>query len=329
MRIGTRINEQWLSSPNDDDLRYLSQLGVCYVDIELTILPGYAQTGRLDPAELGGFVDRLAAHGLRIERANTRWAYYREALLGLPDGQRQIEALCDLPPALAQVGVPLMGIQPLATSGLVPNGRVGCSQRYRRGGYQYPAYDLATAQAATYEPEASVSTDQLWDGLLDIYRQVIPVAEQAKVRVAIHGNDPPLYEMCGNPQIMCRFADFDRLFAEVPSPYNGITFCVGTRYESGEDIFEGIRHFGAQGKLFHVHFRNVQGTLPQGGYAEVFLDDGDLDMRAVAVALHQAGYQEVIDYDHPMGVSGAGAVGREYVGFCVGYMKAILESLPG
>ena len=91
------------------------------------------------------------------------------------------------------------------------------------------------------------------------------MVEGSKTRIAMHGNDPPLYQYLGSPQILCRFADFDRLFAEVPSKHNGITFCVGTRYESGEDVFAGIRHFGSQGKLFHVHFRNVRGTLPAGG----------------------------------------------------------------
>src|SRR4029450_6607615 len=113
-----------------------------------------------------------------------------------------------------------------------------------------------------------------------------PIAERSGTCVAMHGNDPPLPRFCGNPQILCRFADFDRLFAEVPSSANGMTFCVGTRYESGENVFEGIRHFGSQGKLLHVHFRNVRGTLPKSrGYEEVFVDEGDLPMAKVPRAL--------------------------------------------
>src|SRR5207249_10465304 len=108
-----------------------------------------------------------------------------------------------------------------------------------------------------------------------------------------------------NPQSLCSFADFDRLFGDVPSPHNGMTFCIGTRYESGEDLFEGIRHFGAQGKILHVHFRNVRGNLPRTrGYSEAFVDDGDMDMRQVARALHEVGYEGVIDYDHAMHISG-------------------------
>jgi mannonate dehydratase len=174
-----------------------------------------------------------------------------------------------------------------------------------------------------------VTADQLWKGLLNIYRQVIPVIDGSKTRVAMHGNDPPLYDFLGSPQILCRFADFDRLFAEVPSKNNGITFCVGTRYESGENVFEGIQHFGKQGKLFHVHFRNVRGTLPKNnGYAEVMVDDGDLNMAQVLRALDAVGYDGVIDYDHPMSITGDRPLPKQYIAFAVGYMRGLLDSLP-
>jgi mannonate dehydratase len=107
-----------------------------------------------------------------------------------------------------------------------------------------------------------------------------------------------------------------------------MTFCVGTRYESGEDVIEGIRRFGEQGKIFHVHFRNVHGTVPGDRmYEEVFLDEGDLNMRKVAQTLKDVGYTEAIDYDHVMRLSADQPAGRAYIAYCVGYMKAILQSL--
>ena len=146
----------------------------------------------------------------------------------------------------------------------------------------------------------------------------------------MHGNDPPLYQYLGSPQILCRFADFDRLFAEVPSRHNGMTFCVGTRYESGEDVFGGIRRFGGQGRLFHVHFRNVRGTLPKsGGYEEVFVDDGDLPMAKVLRALDEVGYDGVIDYDHPISIAGDGPLPKQYLAFAVGYMRGLIHGLGG
>ncbi|GIT30824.1 MAG: hypothetical protein Ct9H300mP1_28700 [Planctomycetaceae bacterium] len=93
------------------------------------------------------------------------------------------------------------------------------------------------------KPKYKVTSDQLWKGLLNIYRQVIPIVDGSKTKVAMHGNDPPLHNFVGSPQILCRHRDFDRLFSEVPSANNGITFCCGTRYESGEDVLKGIEHF--------------------------------------------------------------------------------------
>ena len=113
--------------------------------------------------------------------------------------------------------------------------------------------------------------------------------------------DFALYDFVGSPQILCRFRDFDRLFSEVPSANNGITFCCGTRYESGEDVLKGIEHFGKKKQLFHVHFRNVHGTIPGSDwYEETIPDAGDLSMFRVAKALHDVGYEGAIDYDHLM-----------------------------
>ena len=144
----------------------------------------------------------------------------------------------------------------------------------------------------------------------------------------MHGNDPPVPRLWGVPQILYNFDAFDRLFSEVPSPSNGMTFCVGTRYESGEDVLEGIRRFGEQGKIFHIHFRNVHGTIPENGwYEERFPDDGDLAMAEVAKALWEIGYEGAIDYDHILKLSTDDEHGRQYLAYCVGHMKGILEGL--
>ncbi|MEC9293146.1 MAG: mannonate dehydratase, partial [Chloroflexota bacterium] len=138
--------------------------------------------------------------------------------------------------------------------------------------------------------------------------------------------DPPVPKINGVPQVLYNFDAFEKLFSEVPSKNNCMTFCVGTRYESGEDIFEGIRRFGD--KIIHVHFRNVKGTIPVNGeYEEVMPDEGDLSMYRVAKALHDVHYQGVIDYDHLNRISTDSPQGREYMAYCVGHMRGILQSI--
>ena len=328
IRIGTRIHRGWLKSENDNDLRFLKQIGLDYVDITLDMVEGYPERGVFTRDALREFIDRLNAVGLRIERANSHGSQYLNAHLNRPGGQREIDKLKKIGELLAEAEIPVYGIQACQASLHSKGPRRGWNRKRGRGGYTYPEFELEKSEAAAPKPEYQVTADQLWKGLLDIYRQVIPVIDGSKTRIAMHGNDPPLYRYLGSPQILCRCADFDRLFSEVPSAHNGITFCVGTRYESGEDVFEGIRHFGRQGKLFHVHFRNVRGTLPSDrGYAEVFVDEGDLDMGKVLRALDEVGYGGVIDYDHPMGITGDGPLPKQYMAFAVGYMRGLLHNL--
>jgi mannonate dehydratase len=330
IRIGTRISPEWLRGADDNDLRFLKQIGVDAVDVELVMVQGYRETGRITAPALHELVTRLDAVGLRIERANALGDYIVNAHLARPEGQREIDNLKRIGEVLSAAEIPVYGIQACQASLHASGGRAGWTRRKGRGGYVYPAFDPGAAGARPAKARYAVTADQLWKGLIDIYRQVIPVVEGSKTRVAMHGNDPPLYEHLGSPQILCRFADFDRLFAEIPSRHNGMTFCVGTRYESGEDVFAGLRHFGAQGKLFHVHFRNVRGTLPQGrGYEEVFVDDGDLAMAQVVRTLDEVGYDGVIDYDHSITVAGDGPLPKQYIAFAVGYMRGLLQSLPG
>ena len=60
---------------------------------------------------------------------------------------------------------------------------------------------------------------------------------------------------------------------------------------------------------------------------EVFPDRGDLDMYQVVRALHEVGYEGAIDYDHIMGISTDTPVGREYIAFCVGHARGMLQGL--
>ena len=333
VRIGTRIKPDWLKSKNDQDLRFLKQIGVDFVNVQLEMVKGYQETGIFTKADLNQLIDRLDSVGLKIERANASGGYhYVNALIGLPGGQPEIDKLRRVAELVAEAEIPVFSIQPMIPSRAAVLGRErwGWSRKQGRGGYGKRFFDLNQVESISHVPKIQTTTDQLWKALLNIYRQVIPAVEGSKTKIAMHGNDPPLSRIYGNPQILYRFADFDRLFAEVPSRHNGMLFCVGTRYESGEDIFKGIRHFGRQGKLLQVHFRNVRGTLPvDRGYSETFVDDGDMDMFKVLRALDEVGYDGVIDYDHPMDITGDGPVPKQYVAFAVGYMRGLIDSLPG
>jgi mannonate dehydratase len=119
----------------------------------------------------------------------------------------------------------------------------------------------------------------------------------------------------------------NRIFEAVPSKNLGLLFCVGTRYESGVDIYNQIRLFGNMGKIFAVHFRNVRGTIPSAGeYEEVMLDEGDMDMFKILKALKATGYDGTLSPDHPTIFVGD-EKRRATLAWDAGYIRALLQAL--
>ena len=326
MKLGTRISPDWLDRP--DDLKFLKQIGVDCVDITLDICPGYKEAGgRANREGLEQVVEAIDQAGLKIERANTFNRDYFRTFLGQPGSEQETDNLIRNAELCGEFKLPVMGIQCFQAAQF-PGFSDGLHSWIEgRGGYRHLKVDLTRAldQPA---PSGAPTPDELWERTLKIFRTVMPVAERAGVKIAMHGNDPPVPSLHGVPQILYNYDAFDRLFSEVSSPNNGMTFCVGTRYESGQDIYEGIRRFGERGKIFHVHFRNVRGTIPdKKGYEEVMPDLGDLNMYQVAKALYDVGYEAAIDYDHVMKLTTDNPAGREYMAYCVGHMRGILQSL--
>jgi mannonate dehydratase len=104
-----------------------------------------------------------------------------------------------------------------------------------------------------------------------------------------------------------------------------LLLCLGTLHEMGtgpQDTMAAIEHFLQRNKIFSAHFRNPRGTVPNGGYQEDFLDEGDLDMLAVMRLLHKYDYQGSLDPDHAVGIAGD-AGGRIAFAWELGYMKAL------
>ena len=92
---------------------------------------------------------------------------------------------------------------------------------------------------------------------------------------------PARAELGGVPR--CIFSSFDgyhRALEIADSPNIGVCLCVGCWLEGGklmgQDALEAIRYFGGLGKLFKVHFRNVDAPLPH--FVETFIDNGYQDM---------------------------------------------------
>ena len=114
----------------------------------------------------------------------------------------------------------------------------------------------------------------------------------------------------------------------VPSTHNGLLYCVGTRYESGVNILEDIRHYGRKKKIFHTHIRNVRGQIPtHGGYQEVAMDDGDMNLFNVLQTLQEIGFDGGLQLDHMPDFDYDDQHRKIAWAHAVGYIQALRASL--
>lgn len=122
--------------------------------------------------------------------------------------------------------------------------------------------------------------DSLRKNLFSFLKKVVPHAEKAEVKLAIHPDDPP-WDMFGLPRIICTPDDLDVLFDEVPSPANGMTLCVGT-YGSrpDNDLPQMAADFSHR-----IHFAHLRGVTRDEKEQRTFIEanhlDSDTDMVGV------------------------------------------------
>jgi len=200
-------------------------------------------------------------------------------------------------------------------------------QKEQKGGYKMSSFNIQhMINNLDEEKKDKFSAENLWPRRVEFYKKIIPVAEEHNVKLALHPPDPPVPDhlIAGRIGLL----DWNRIIWEVPSEFNGVKYCVGTRYESGINVIDEIRHFGRKNKIFNVHFRNVRGTIPSGGaYEEVLLDDGDMSMFKVLSTLEEVGYDGPICPDHVPVFRDDELERRIGRAYSVGYMKALISAL--
>ena len=184
--------------------------------------------------------------------------------------------------------------------------------------------------------EGAHNLDEMWNNITYFLKAVIPTAEKAQVRLALHPNDPPAPISRGSQQIMGTVAGWKKLISIVNSPSNGITFDCGVTREMGEDPIEVCRYFASRDRINHVHFRNVLVMKPYERYREVWIDEGLNNMFAVMKELVKNKYARLIypehprrlDYDAERGRIGGYPGGGAYAAFAynVGYARAMMQA---
>ena len=265
------------------------------------------------------------ASGLSIAGVESHPVAAEKIKLGLPGRDEEIANYCAVIEALGKVGIPMCCYNFMAGIGWYRT-KVDVAER---GGALASEFDNKNAEKRGLTRWGKISEEKIWDNLTYFLKQVIPVAEKAGVKMALHPDDPPISPLRGIGRILTSADAFRRVLQLVPSPVNGIAFCQANFKLMGDNIQEVVREFGGQGKIFFVHFRDVKGTGER--FRETFHDNGPTDMAEILKLYHEVGFDGPIRPDHAPTLAdesnrrpGYAMQGKV---FAIGYMKGIAQAL--
>lgn len=324
LKLGTQHGD------SDDILKVMAALGVNHI-CALPPALNRDRGGDWSVDALSRKREHIESYGIKVDALRLLHpttlsnSEIRYVMLGKsPERDREIDAVCDRIRNAARAGFPML------TYNLTMLGVVRTKSTTGRGGATYSTFNFDEASDAdTLTVAGKVSAEESWERIAYFLNHVLPVAEEYKVRLACHPEDPAMPEPHGFQGVhrvlstvhgLKKFADLSH------SPYHGLNFCQGTVAESlknpREEIYEAIRYFGSRGKIFNVHFRNIKGGFLH--FQETFPDNGDVDFLRAIRAYRDIGYDGMLMPDHVPKIDGD-TDGRQAFAYCFGYIQALIQ----
>ena len=261
-------------------------------------------------------------HPNYISKSDTRFIMMGKS----PERDREIDDICGKIRNAARAGYPML------TYNMTMLGVVRTKSTPGRGGATYSTFNYAEQGNRDELTEAGkVEAEQSWERISYFIDRVMPVAEEYKVRLACHPEDPAIPEpegFRGLHRVLSTVDGLKKFISLSPSQYHGLNFCQGTVSESlknpREEIYEVIHYFGSLGKIFNVHFRNIKGGFLN--FQETFPDNGDVDFLRAIRAYKEVGYDGMLMPDHVPKIDGD-TDGRQSFAYCFGYIQALLQMM--
>ncbi len=339
---GPRIAVGQFNQLTDEKLRFAAQIGATGIQLNTPLLPGDTHW---EEEDLRALVLQCRAFGLTLEAIeNVPTHFYHKALLGLPGRDEQIEHYRTTLRNMGRAGIPILGFH------FMPNSVWRTEQLAPgRGGAGCTKFDMSVVQAQSspenlraflprtlgrqdtmpvFGPgETGVSADAMWANYTYFMNAVLPVAEEAGVKMALHPDDPPVPVLGGVARIFHEPAGFKRAYELNPtSSAWGLDLCLGCCSEmpgGAANVREMIEFFGPKGKIFYVHFRDVQGVVPN--FQECFLGEGNFDPAEAMTLLARNGFDGFLLDDHVPQMDGDSDWNHRGRAHAIGYMQGLIQ----
>jgi mannonate dehydratase len=269
--------------------------------------------------------NRFTEEGLNLTVMEGAGPDLNRAKLGLPGRDEEIEQFQVMLRNLGHLGIGVVCWNWMARFGWMRT-KVGIRTR---GGARVTGYDDQGVHDLPLTEAGEIEESHLWGTLTYFLNAVVPVAEQAQVKLALHPDDPPLPKIRGVARIIRSPQSMRRAVDLVPSPCNGITYCQGNFAAMDADVPDTIRDFGSRDQIHFVHFRDIRGSARR--FEETFHDDGKTNMVEAMRTYFEVGFDGPMRPDHVPTMEGEpndrpsyGVMGRL---FALGYMKGLMEAV--
>lgn len=170
----------------------------------------------------------------------------------------------------------------------------------KTGSLALPGWDSSYTKegmSALLDKYKNISEEDLWNNLKYFLDRVIKVAEEVKVKMAIHPDDPP-WNIFGLPRIITNKKNLERFLKLYDSPYNGLTLCSGSLGVDPENDIVDLVHSFAD-RIHFAHIRNIKITGKKCFEEAAHLTEaGSLDIFGIVKAYVDEGFTGYVRPDH-------------------------------
>lgn len=343
--MGMRVAVGQFHDLTEERLRFAAQIGVNGLQMNNPTLPGDA---RWEEKDVRALVDKVEAAGLKFEAIeNVPTHFYHKAMMGLEGRDEQIENYQATIRAVARAGVPVLGLHFMPNS-VWTTDRNGAT----RGGATARKFDMSIVEAnidnlemlRSFMPttlgRASsmplfgkdgpfISEEQMWSNYEYFMRAVLPVAEEEGLKLALHPDDPPVPMLGGVARLFYKPDNFKKAYEMLGrSPSWSLDLCLGCCSEmvgGKANVTEMIEYFAPKGAISYIHFRDVQGTVPN--FTECFIGDGNFDPAEVVALLDKSGFEGFLLDDHVPKMDGDSDWNHRGRSHAIGYLQGLLRML--